>query len=56
MGKIGKIVNVNDTLYEVLGTMSVESSDKKGTEYCKPWGIKISIIYSYIYIRNGRSC
>lgn len=39
MGKIGKIVNVNDTLYEVLGTMSVESSDKKGTEYWKnQWG------------------
>ena len=39
MGKIGKIVNVNDTLYEVLWTMSVESSDKKGTEYWKgQWG------------------
>ena len=39
MGKIGRIVNVNDTLYEVLGTMSVESSDQKGTEYWKgQWG------------------
>ena len=39
MGKIGKIVNVNDTLYEVLGTMSVERSNDKGTEYWKEkWG------------------
>ena len=39
MGKIGQIINVNDTLYEVLGTMSVESSDQKGTEYWKgQWG------------------
>ena len=39
MGKIGQIINVNDTLYEVLGTMPVESSDKKGTEYWKErWG------------------
>ena len=35
MGKIGQIINVNDTLYEVLGTMSVESSNEKGTEYWK---------------------
>ena len=39
MGKIGQIINVNDTLYEVLGTMSVESSNEKGTEYWKDkWG------------------
>ena len=39
MGKIGKIVNVNDTLYEVLGTMSVERSNDKGTDYWKEkWG------------------
>ena len=39
MGKIGQIVNVNDTLYEVLGTMSVESSNDKGTDYWKErWG------------------
>ena len=39
MGKIGRIINVNDTLYEVLGTMSVESSNEKGTEYWKEkWG------------------
>ena len=35
MGKIGQIINVNDTLYEVLGTMIVENTDKKGTEYWK---------------------
>ena len=39
MGKIGQIVNVNDTLYEVLGTMSVKSSNDKGTDYWKErWG------------------
>jgi len=39
VGKIGRIINVNDTLYEVLGTMSVESSNEKGTEYWKEkWG------------------
>jgi hypothetical protein len=39
VGKIGQIINVNDTLYEVLGTMSVESSNEKGTEYWKDkWG------------------
>ena len=39
MGKIGQIVNVNDTLYEVLGTMSVERSNDKGTDYWKEkWG------------------
>ena len=36
MGKIGQIINVNDTLYEVLGTMSVKNSEIKGTEYSKP--------------------
>ena len=39
MGKIGRIINVNDTLYEVLGTMSVERSNEKGTKYWKKrWG------------------
>ena len=39
MGKIGQIINVNDTLYEVLGTMSVERSNDKGTDYWKErWG------------------
>ena len=39
MGKIGQIVNVNDTLYEVLGIMSVERSNDKGTDYWKErWG------------------
>tara|TARA_Y100000310_G_scaffold15248_1_gene15245 strand:+ start:30 stop:224 length:195 start_codon:yes stop_codon:yes gene_type:complete len=35
VGKIGKIINVNDTLYEVLGTMSVKSSNIEGTDYWK---------------------
>jgi len=39
VGKIGQIINVNDTLYEVLGTMDVERSNDKGTEYWKEkWG------------------
>ena len=47
MGKIGQIVNVNDTLYEVLGIMSVERSNDKGTEYWKErWG-------SDTVLRNG---
>ena len=39
MGKIGQIINVGDTLYEVLGIMSVERSNDKGTDYWKErWG------------------
>jgi hypothetical protein len=47
VGKIGQIVNVNDTLYEVLGIMDVERSNDKGTEYWKEkWG-------SDTVLRNG---
>ena len=47
MGKIGQIINVNDTLYEVLGIMSVERSNDKGTDYWKErWGADI-------VLRNG---
>ena len=35
MGKIGQIINVGDTLYEVLGTMKSENADKDGTEVWK---------------------
>ena len=35
MGKIGKIINIRDVLYEVLGIMNVERSNDKGTEYWK---------------------
>ena len=39
MGRLNKIINVNDTLYECLGVMSIESADEKGTEYWKRrWG------------------
>ena len=39
MGKIGQIIKVRDVLYEVLGTMPVERSNDKGTEYWKErWG------------------
>ena len=35
MNKIGQIINVGDTLYEVLGTMKSENADKDGTEVWK---------------------
>ena len=35
MGKIGQIINVNDTLYEVLATMKSENADKDGNEVWK---------------------
>jgi hypothetical protein len=39
VGKIGRIIKIKDVLYEVLGTMSVESSNDKGTDYWKEkWG------------------
>jgi len=47
MGKINKIIKINDVLYECLGTMSVKSSEEKGTEYWKErWG-------SDTVLRNG---
>ena len=30
-----RIINVNDVLYECLGSMSAENSEIKGTEYWK---------------------
>ena len=34
-----KILNVNNTLYYILGTMNVEASNEKGTDYWKEkWG------------------
>ena len=39
MSKIGQIINIKDILYEVLGTISVERSNDKGTDYWKErWG------------------
>ena len=39
MGKIGQIIKIRDVLYEVLGTMDVERSNDKGTDYWKErWG------------------
>ena len=36
---ISKLINVNDVLYEILGTMDVKKSEDKGTEYWKErWG------------------
>ena len=47
MGKIGQIIKIRDVLYEVLGTMDVERSNDKGTEYWKEkWG-------SDTVLRNG---
>ena len=49
MGKIGQIINVNDTLYEVLGTMSVKNSEIKGTEYWKEkWGSDSAVSYTHL--------
>ena len=34
-----RIITVQDTMYYILGTMSVESSNERGTEYWKQqWG------------------
>jgi len=40
MGKFkNRIIKINDVLYECLGSMSVESTNEKGTEYWKgQWG------------------
>jgi len=39
MGKINKIIKIEDVLYECLGAMSVKSSEIEGTEYWKErWG------------------
>ena len=39
MGRFNRIINVNDTLYECLGTQDVSQTDIKGTEYWKKcWG------------------
>jgi hypothetical protein len=47
VGKIGQIIKIRDVLYEVLGTMDVERSNDKGTEYWKEkWGADI-------VLRNG---
>ena len=36
MGKFNnRIININDILYECLGSMSVDSSEIKGTDYWK---------------------
>jgi len=44
---ISKLININDVLYEVLGTMDVTRSEEKGTEYWKEkWG-------SNAVLRNG---
>jgi hypothetical protein len=50
VGKIGQIVSVNDILYEVLGTMSVERSNDKGTDYWKErWGADTVLRNGNIY-------
>jgi hypothetical protein len=36
---VSKIIHVEDSLYEVLGTQTVKITDKKGTDYWKEkWG------------------
>ena len=50
MDKIGQIVKINDVLYEVLGTMDVEKSNDKGTDYWKErWGADTILRNGNIY-------
>ena len=36
---MSKIIHVKDSLYEVLGTQTVKTTDEKGTDYWKEkWG------------------
>ena len=35
MSKIGQIINSNDILYEVLGSMKIVRADKEGTDIWK---------------------
>ena len=55
MGKFSnRIIKVNDVLYECLGSMSVESSNNKGTEYWKERWNADSVLRSgndYYYCR-----
>ncbi len=39
MGKLGKIIEVNDDLYELLGSQSVQETDIEGSDVWKNrWG------------------
>jgi hypothetical protein len=50
MGKLGKIINVNDTLYEVLGTQSIKSADIEGSDVWKiRWGADTLLRHGDIY-------
>ena len=55
MGKFkNRIIKINDVLYECLGSMSVESSNNKGTEYWKERWNADSVLRSgndYYYCR-----
>ena len=55
MGKFNnRIININDILYECLGSMSVDSSEIKGTDYCKKQWNADSVLSSnndYYYCR-----
>ena len=50
MGKINRLIKIKDVLYECLGTMSVESSEIKGTEYWKErWGADAVLRHGHDY-------
>ncbi len=55
MGKFkNRIIKINDVLYECLGSMSVESTNEKGTEYWKGQWNADSVLRSgneYYYCR-----
>ena len=55
MGKLGKIINVNDTLYEVLGIQSIKSADIEGSDVWKiRWGADTLLRHedSYYFCRS----
>jgi len=57
VGKIGQIINVGDTLYEVLGTMKSENADKDGTEVWKKRYNADSVLRNdNIFLQNDYKC
>ena len=50
MSKIGKIIKVNDTLYELIGQQEVSEVDKGGMEvWKKRWGADTVLRNNNIY-------
>jgi len=50
MSKLGKIINVNDTLYELLGQQKVSETENDGLEvWKKRWGADTVLRNNNIY-------